>query len=53
MKNNNNNYNTNTMINEIYHLLQYVIIQKKFDFYTKLFWLRLVKLTVNFDDPTT
>lgn len=27
--------------------------QKNIDFYTKLLGLRLVKLTVNFDDPTT
>lgn len=27
--------------------------QKNIDFYTKLLGLRLVKLTINFDDPTT
>ena len=27
--------------------------QKYFDFYTQVLGLRLVKLTVNFDDPTT
>jgi glyoxalase family protein len=27
--------------------------QKYIDFYTQLLGLRLVKLTVNFDDPTT
>ena len=27
--------------------------QKNIDFYTKLIGLRLIKLTVNFDDPTT
>ena len=27
--------------------------QKNIDFYTKLLGLRLVKLTVNFDDPST
>jgi glyoxalase family protein len=27
--------------------------QKNIDFYTQILGLRLVKLTVNFDDPTT
>jgi glyoxalase family protein len=51
MKNNNN---TNTMINGIHHVTAICSNpQKNIDFYTKLLGLRLVKLTVNFDDPTT
>ena len=54
MKNNNNNDNTNTMINGIHHVTAICSNpQKNIDFYTKLLGLRLVKLTVNFDDPTT
>lgn len=35
-------------------LLPFVVIpQKNIDYYTQLLGLRLVKLTVNFDDPTT
>ena len=52
--NNNNNNNTNTMINGIHHVTAICTNpQKNIDFYTKLLGLRLVKLTVNFDDPTT
>jgi glyoxalase family protein len=52
--NNNNNNNTNTMINGIHHVTAICSNpQKNIDFYTKLLGLRLVKLTVNFDDPTT
>jgi glyoxalase family protein len=54
MKNNNNNDNTNTMINGIHHVTAICSTpQKNIDFYTKLLGLRLVKLTVNFDDPAT
>ncbi|MGI0051065.1 MAG: VOC family protein, partial [Nitrososphaeraceae archaeon] len=54
IKNNNNNNNNNTMINGIHHVTAICSNpQKNIDFYTKLLGLRLVKLTVNFDDPTT
>ena len=54
MKNNNNNDNANTTINGIHHVTAICSSpQKNIDFYTKLLGLRLVKLTVNFDDPTT
>ncbi len=50
MKNNNNNYG----INGIHHVTAICSNpQKNIDFYTKILGLRLVKLTVNFDDPTT
>jgi len=53
-KNNNNNNNTNTMINGIHHVTAICSNpQQNIDFYTKLWGLRLVKVTVNFDDPTT
>lgn len=39
---------------EFITLLPFVLIpQKNIDYYTQLLGLRLVKLTVNFDDPTT
>ena len=42
------------MINGIHHVTAICSNpQKNIDFYTKLLGLRLVKLTVNFDDPTT
>ncbi len=51
MKNNNN---ANNLINGIHHVTAICSDpQKNIDFYTKLLGLRLVKLTVNFDDPTT
>ncbi|HJT84693.1 MAG TPA: ring-cleaving dioxygenase [Nitrososphaeraceae archaeon] len=54
MKNNSNNNNTNTLINGIHHITAICSNpQKNIDFYTQLLGLRLVKLTVNFDDPTT
>ena len=54
MKNNDDNDNTNTMINGIHHVTAICSNpQKNIDFYSKLLGLRLVKLTVNFDDPTT
>ena len=54
MKNNNNNNNVNTTINGIHHVTAICSNpQKNIDFYTTLLGLRLVKLTVNFDDPTT
>jgi glyoxalase family protein len=52
--NNNNNNNVNTTINGIHHVTAICSNpQKNIDFYTTLLGLRLVKLTVNFDDPTT
>ena len=50
----NNNIIGNTMINGIHHVTAICSNpQKNIDFYSKLLGLRLVKLTVNFDDPTT
>jgi glyoxalase family protein len=50
MKNN----NSNNTINGIHHVTAICSNpQKNIDFYTKLLGLRLVKITVNFDDPTT
>ena len=54
MKNNNIIILQNTMINGIHHVTAICSNpQKNIDFYTKLLGLRLVKLTVNFDDPTS
>jgi glyoxalase family protein len=52
--NNNNNNNAKTIINGIHHVTAICSNpQKNIDFYTKLLGLRLVKFTVNFDDPST
>ena len=51
--NNNNNNNPNDILG-IHHVTAIASNpQKIIDFYTQILGLRLVKLTVNFDDPTT
>lgn len=52
-KSNNNNDNPNDILG-IHHVTAIASNpQKIIDFYTQILGLRLVKLTVNFDDPTT
>jgi len=51
--NNNNNNNANDILG-VHHVTAIASNpQKIIDFYTQILGLRLVKLTVNFDDPTT
>src|SRR5215831_8522720 len=49
--NNNNNQNNILGIHNVTAIASNP--QKNIDFYTRILGLRLVKLTVNFDDPTT
>jgi glyoxalase family protein len=53
-KSNNNNKNNQNDVLGIHHVTAIASNpQKNIDFYTQILGLRLVKLTVNFDDPTT
>jgi glyoxalase family protein len=53
-KNNNNNKKDHNDVLGIHHVTAIASNQQRnIDFYTQILGLKLVKLTVNFDDPTT